>query len=49
VLVAMGRDAAAARGGLRLSVGPGTTVDEIDRVVDLLPALVVQVRSGAAA
>ena len=26
-----------------------TTVDEIDQVLDLLPALVVQVRSGAAA
>jgi cysteine desulfurase len=49
VLLAMGRDAAAARSGLRLSVGPRTTSDEIDRVLDLLPSLVQQVRAGAAA
>jgi len=49
VLLAMGRDAAAARAGLRLSVGPATTADEIDHVLDLLPSLVRQVRSGAAA
>src|SRR5262245_3662638 len=49
VLLAMGRDATASRGGLRLSVGPSTTADEIDHVLDLLPALVRQVRSGAAA
>jgi cysteine desulfurase len=49
VLLAMGRDPSAARGGLRLSVGPQTTGDEIDHVLDLLPALVRQVRAGAAA
>jgi cysteine desulfurase len=49
VLLAMGRDPSAARGGLRLSVGPQTTADEIDHVLGLLPALVRQVRSGAAA
>jgi cysteine desulfurase len=49
VLLAMGRDAAAARSGLRLSVGPATTAAEIDSVLDLLPPLVRQVRSGAAA
>ena len=49
VLLAMGRDAAGARAGLRLSVGPETSADEIDRVLDLLPALVRQVRAGAAA
>ena len=49
VLLAMGRDATAARGGIRLSVGPTTTAADIDRVLDLLPPLVRQVRSGAAA
>ena len=49
VLLAMGRDGAAARGGIRLSVGPTTTAADIDRVLDLLPPLVRQVRSGAAA
>jgi cysteine desulfurase len=49
VLLAMGRDADAARGGIRLSVGPTTTADDIDRVLDLLPPLVRQVRAGAAA
>jgi len=49
VLLAMGRDATGARGGLRLSVGPATTADEIDRVLDLLPSVVRQVRAGAAA
>jgi cysteine desulfurase len=49
VLLAMGRDTTAARGGLRLSVGPSTTAADIDRVLDLLPPLVRQVRSGAAA
>jgi cysteine desulfurase len=49
VLLAMGRDATGARGGLRLSVGPATTAGEIDRVLDLLPSVVRQVRAGAAA
>jgi cysteine desulfurase len=49
VLRAMGRSATEARAGLRFSVGPGTTVAEVDRVLDLLPALVAQVRAGAAA
>jgi cysteine desulfurase len=49
VLLAMGRDAEAARGGLRVSVGPSTTAADIDRLLDRLPALVVQARSGAAA
>jgi len=48
VLRAMGLDADAARGGLRLSLGPDTTEAEIDAVVDLLPRLVRQVRSEAA-
>jgi cysteine desulfurase len=49
VLVAMGRDAEAARGGLRVSVGWSTTEAEVDRVAALLPELVAQVRRGAAA
>jgi cysteine desulfurase len=49
VLLAMGRDAEAARGGLRLSVGWNTTEAEVDRVAALLPELVAQVRRGAAA
>jgi cysteine desulfurase len=51
VLRAMGVPAAEARNGLRLSLGPGTTQDEIDRVVELLPRLVAEVRArrGAAA
>ena len=49
VLLAMGRDATAARAGLRLSVGPESSAGEIDRVLDLLPPLVRQVRAGAAA
>ncbi len=48
VLRAMGLDDEAARGGLRLSLGPATTVAEIDAVVDLLPRLVAQVRQAAA-
>lgn len=48
VLRAMGLDVEAARGGLRLSLSPETTVAEIDAVVDLLPRLVGQVRQAAA-
>ena len=49
VLAAMGRSEAAAREGLRLSLGPSTTTADVDRVLELLPALVAQVRGGAAA
>jgi len=49
VLRAMGRDAEAARGGLRLSLGPTTSAVDVDRVLDVLPGLVAQVRGGAAA
>jgi cysteine desulfurase len=49
VLRAMGLDDEAARSGLRLSLGPGTTEAEVDTVVDLLPQLVRQVRAGVAA
>jgi cysteine desulfurase len=49
VLRAMGRDAAAARAGLRLSLGPTTTEAEIDTVARALPRLVAQIRAGRAA
>jgi len=49
VLGAMGRDEAAARSGLRLSLGPTTTAEEIDRVIATLPQLVAQIRAGRAA
>jgi cysteine desulfurase len=48
VLRAMGLDEEAARGGLRLSLGPRTTAAEIDAALDLLPRLVHQVRTEAA-
>ncbi|HEV7734938.1 MAG TPA: cysteine desulfurase family protein [Candidatus Binatia bacterium] len=49
VLMAMGLARETARDGLRLSLGPDTTADDIDAVVGLLPGLVRQVRGGAAA
>src|SRR5207302_4587723 len=49
VLRAMGRDREAARSGIRFSVGPSTTAADIDRVLELLPALVAQARGEAAA
>jgi cysteine desulfurase len=49
VLRAMGRDDAAARSGLRLSLGPGTTANEVGRVVALVPELVAQIRRRGAA
>jgi cysteine sulfinate desulfinase/cysteine desulfurase-like protein len=45
----MGRDPSAARNGIRMSLGPSTTAAEINRVLDLLPGLVAQVRAGRAA
>jgi cysteine desulfurase len=41
----MGLDQEAARGGLRLSLGPDTTAAEIDTVLELLPRLVRQARA----
>ena len=49
VLLAMGRDRDAARNGVRFSVGPSTVAADIDRVLELLPALVAQARGEAAA
>jgi cysteine sulfinate desulfinase/cysteine desulfurase-like protein len=45
----MGRSDAEARNGLRLSLGPTTTADEIAYVVETLPRLVAQIRAGKAA
>jgi cysteine desulfurase len=44
VLLAMGIGRDAARSAIRMSLGPSTTRDEVDRVVDALPRLVAQVR-----
>jgi cysteine desulfurase len=49
VLRAMGRGDVEARGGLRLSLGPTTTIDEVDRVAATLPRVVAQIRAGRAA
>jgi cysteine desulfurase len=49
VLLAMGRDRDAARNGLRLSLGPETTTADVERVLELLPRLVGQVRGAHAA
>jgi len=48
VLLAMGRTPAQARGSLRFSVGPSNTAAEIERVLELLPALVARVREAVA-
>lgn len=49
VLTAMGVDPRLARGSLRLSLGRDTTTADVDRVLDVLPAVVERVRrfSGA--
>jgi cysteine desulfurase len=49
VLLAMGLDAETARGAIRMSVGPATTAGDIDRVLEVLPRLVAQVRGERAA
>jgi cysteine desulfurase len=49
VLLAMGLDREAARSAIRLSLGPATTAADIDRVLDVLPRLVAQVRGERAA
>jgi cysteine desulfurase len=49
VLLAMGRDREAARCGVRFSVGPSTTPADVERLLDILPALVAQARGEAAA
>ena len=49
VLLAMGLDRDAARSSMRFTVGPTTTAAEIDRVLEVLPNLVAQVRGERAA
>lgn len=46
-LLALGLDATAARGGLRLSLGPSNTAAEIEGCLALLPALVARIRAQA--
>ena len=48
VLLAMGFDRERAREGVRFSLGPSTTDDEIDRVLAILPAIVARVRAAGA-
>jgi cysteine desulfurase len=48
VLLAMGRTPEQARGTLRFSVGPSNTAAEVERVLELLPALVARVREAGA-
>lgn len=47
VLLALGLDAATARGGLRASLGPETTDADIERVLTLFPQLVTRARAAA--
>jgi cysteine desulfurase len=47
VLLALGLAPVSAREALRLSLGAGNTEAEVDRVADLLPALVARVRAAA--
>jgi cysteine desulfurase len=46
VLRALGQPAARAKEGVRFSLGPGNTVEEVDRVLLLLPALIARIRSA---
>ena len=48
VLQAMGRRPDIEGGGLRFSLGAGTTEAEIERLLDLLPGLVERIRAAAA-
>lgn len=47
VLLALGRDEAAAKSAIRFSVGRDTTEQEIDRVLEVLPGVVERVRAAA--
>lgn len=49
VLLAMGLSAADARGALRVTLGPDTTVDEIDALLDALPAAVARAEAAGLA
>ena len=45
VLLAMGLDEARARGSVRFSLGRGTTEDDIDHVLDVLPPVIERLRT----
>ncbi len=45
----MGRDGDAARNTIRFSLGPGTTAEEIEDVIEIVPAVVRRVRELASA
>ena len=45
VLLAMGLDEARARGSVRFSLGRGTTEDDIDHVLDVLPPVIERLRN----
>ena len=49
VLIAMGADAASARGSLRLSLGHTSTDADVDAALDVLPAAVERARQAALA
>ncbi|MBK9070364.1 MAG: cysteine desulfurase [Myxococcales bacterium] len=44
VLLAMGQDDAMARAAVRFSLGPGTTQDDVRRVMEVLPGIVARAR-----
>jgi cysteine desulfurase len=48
VLQAMGWKPESHGGALRFSLGSGTTQDDIERLIDLLPAVVERIRAAAA-
>ncbi len=45
VLIALGLDERTARGSLRLSVGPGTSMDEVERLAGALPEEIARLRA----
>ena len=47
VLLALGLAPAAAHEGVRFSLGPGVTDDDVDRVLALMPAIVARARAAA--
>jgi cysteine desulfurase len=46
VLRALGQSPQQAREGVRFSLGPGNTVEEVDRVLAMLPALIARIRAA---
>ena len=48
VLLALGLDRELAQGSLRLTVGQGTTVEEVDALLDALPPIVARLRAVSA-